>query len=147
MMLFLDCSALIARYFQVPGSQRVRSLIAKEQDEGCAISNISVLAFVQVIRSMMSEGTDQNLLLEAMKAFHEDLSDLVRFEVDPCIEEAGRLALRHQLENEPAVQLAAALRIEAQLEYAAPMLGAPLVKMVTLDPKLKAAAKAEGLGV
>ena len=60
---------------------------------------------------------------------------------------AAQLSVRHGLRLEPAIQLAAALRMEAQLEWNAKTLTPPLVRLVTLDRTMGLAARAEGLAV
>jgi hypothetical protein len=147
MMLFLDASALAARYLGGYGNRRVRKLIQNEQGEGCAISSISIVAFALLLGDLKADGVPQDRLALAGAAFQDHLKDLVQLEVDPCLPMAGKLSVRHGLRLEPAIQLAAALSLEARLEWNAKALPAPLVCLVTLDPAMALAASSEGLAV
>ena len=145
MMLFLDASALVVRYLGGSGSEAIRQIIRDEQGEGSGISAISVLAFSILLLELRTEGVPPDRLTQAGLAFQGELANLVRIQVDPCLAMAGRLAIRHGLKLEPAIQLAAALHLEDRLEWNAKALPAPLVRMVTLDPVLAEAARAERL--
>ena len=147
MMLFLDASALAARYLGGYGCRRVRKIIQTEQGEGSAISSIAIVAFALLLRDLKSDGVPPDRLALAGAAFQDDLKDLVQTEVDACLPMAGQLSVRHDLRLEPAIQLAAALRMEARLEWNAKALPPPLVRLVTLDRAMALAARAEGLAV
>jgi predicted nucleic acid-binding protein len=147
MMLFLDASALAARYFGGYGSKRIRKIIRDEQGEGAAISSISIVTFSLFLRDLKADGVPQDRLSLAGTAFQNDLKDLVQIEVDACLPLAGKLSIRHALRLEPSIQLAAAIRLEDRLEWNAKALPPPLVCMVTLDPMMAVAAKAEGLAI
>ena len=145
MMLFLDASALAARYFGGAGSRRIRTLLGQEQEEGCAISSIALVTFSLLLRDLRMEGVPEAPLARAAASFQADLKDLVQIQVDGCLPLAGSLAIRYGFPMEPAIQLAAALRLEARLEWNAKPLPPPLVRVVSLDPGLNRAARKEGL--
>ena len=147
MMLFLDASALAARYFGDHGSKRIRKIIQDGQGEGAAISSISIVTFSLFLRDLKADGVPQDRLSLAGTAFQNDLKDLVQIEVDACLPLAGQLSIRHSLSLGPAIQLAAAIRLEDRLERNAKAWTPPLVCMVTLDPMMAAAAKTEGLAI
>lgn len=147
MMLFLDASALAARYLGGAENAGLRGLLREEQGEGCAISSISIPAFSQLLMDLKAEGIPEPTLVAAAEAFHRDLPDLVQVPVDPCLAQIGRYTLRYRLRMEPAIQLAAAMAIEDRLHVNAVAFPGPLVKVVTFDPALADAARKEGLGV
>lgn len=147
MMVFLDVSALAARYLDGVENAGLRALLREEQGEGCAISSISIPAFTQLLMDLKAEDVPEPTLIEAAEAFHRDLPDLVQVPVDPCLAQVGRLTLRHRLRMEPAIQLAAAMAVEDRLHFNAGALPGPLVRIVTFDPALAAAARMEGLAV
>jgi hypothetical protein len=144
-MLFWDSSALAARYFGGPENAAIRRVLRENQTEGSAISSISLVTFSLLLRDLKAEGVPDPVLCQAGAAFHDDLPDFVQIEVDACLAMAGQMSLRHGLRLEPAIQLSAARHLEDRLEWNANPLPPPLVCMVTLDPLLAQAARAEGL--
>jgi hypothetical protein len=147
MMLFLDVSALAARYLEVPESHLVRALLREEQGEGCAISQISIPTFSHLLRDLKGEGVPDGILVRAAQAFHMDLPDLVKIQVDTCLAQAGQFTIRHNLRLEPAIQLAGAMALEDRMEFNAKGFPRPMVRMITFNPGLAQAARAEGLPI
>lgn len=85
------------------------------------------------------------ILIRAAQAFHTDLPDLVKIPVDRCLAQSGQFTIRHNLRLEPAIQLAGAMALQDRLEFNAKDFPRPMVRMVTFNPGLAQAARAEGL--
>ena len=61
--------------------------------------------------------------------------------------QAGQFIIRHNLRLEPAIHLAGAKALEDRLEFNAKGFPRPMVRMVTFNPGMAHAARAEGLPV
>ena len=147
MMLFLDADAIAARYLESRQSLAVRTILGQEQEEGCAISSITVPAFSALLAALREDGVPEADLERALEAFHADLPDLVQIPVDASLPRVGQLAVRHRMSVASAIQLAAARILEDRLQFRLPGFPTPLVKVVTFDECLAEAAGREGLAV
>jgi len=144
-MFFLDASVLAAYYLESPESGPVHRLLKEEKGEGVALCSLSIVAYALLLRDLLADGVPAATIRRAGGAFDEDLEDFIQIQVDACLVIAGRLAIRHGLFLEPAIQLAAALHFDERLGRNAPQFPRPMVRLVTLDPRLAEAAMREGL--
>jgi Predicted nucleic acid-binding protein, contains PIN domain len=138
-LLFFDTSALVKRYYEEPGTEAVDALI--EGDSTIVISSLSVVETVSAFRrkynrSAISE-TRINDLLSAV--FEEALT---RFVIVPMAESVLQLAFTLVLDGDlrtlDSLQLSTALGLDTDDE---------LLRFVTADAELAAAAEANGLSV
>ena len=137
-LAYFDASALVKRYVEEPGSDRVRRLLARNLAATCRYSEIEISsALARRCREgdLTTEDRDR-----ALAGLRQDLRSLLVVELTPA---ASRRCLpllrRHPLRAGDALQLASCLEIGAQL-------GLPLL-FVGFDQRLNEAAGQEGLDV
>ena len=139
-MIYLDSSALLKIWVYESQSEDVRR--AFENADQAATSAIAQVECRAALARLHRTGllSDQHIAL-ALEQQDTDLQSLIQHHVTSSVlDDAGQLALRHQLKSLDAIHLASALMLR--------LLPAtnPLVFM-TFDLKLSRAAAAEGLKV
>lgn|GEM_PF-4524915 len=144
MIAFLDLTALAALYAGGPGAKEVKAALMDE--ESLAMAMISKVHMAALLDDLLEEGAPHASIQEIGCRFLSDEPQFIKVSTDGVVMEAMVMAVRHHLEGDQAVQLAAALTLERQILRQAPSLPQP-VSFVTLDPLLAAAAEAEGLRV
>jgi predicted nucleic acid-binding protein len=143
---FFDSSALIKRYIFETGTAWVKMLTDPRSGNIFYIARITGVEVVAAIaRRRRGGSTTPGDAAVALTQFDSELLGLYRsLEISASlIEEAKKLAERHALRGYDAVQLAAALEINAQRVQ----VGLPSVMLLSADSELNAAALAEGLAV
>ena len=147
MIPFLDATAVLATYVQAPASAAIRRLLQKEKKEGVAVAAHLDLELVDRLLRLHAKGMPSHET-EAILAAHQKVSaDYLRIPMDPLIPQAAVLMARHGLEASLALDLAAALDLARRIHLQAPSLPSSPVIVVTLNPRLRAAARAEDLQV
>ena len=142
---FLDSSALLKRYVSETGTIWVQSLFSPAAAHRIAIATISAAEFVAAVsRKLRARGIQPAEASRVIISFRADFArefDLLHI-TSTVIEDAMRLAELHALRGYDAVQLSAALAVNA----AARSVGASSI-LVSADLELNSAASAEGLAV
>lgn len=141
MIAFLDLTALAALYAGGNGWAKVKSAIRKEMS--LAIATISKVHVATLLDDLLADGTPFETVETVGQRFLAAEDSFVKVSTDAVVMEAMILAVRHHLEAEQSVQLAAALHLEHQVLRQA-LLDHPVI-FITLDPDLAKAARAEGL--
>ena len=138
-MRFFDASAVVKRYVREPGSARVKRLLAGREVAISRLSEVEVVsAFARLARENAISITQRD---RAFAAFATDLTAWHVVEITSGVTTTAlRLLLRHPLRSGDAVQVAAALELQAGL-------GQPLEGFVTYDRRVIDAARAEQLTV
>jgi predicted nucleic acid-binding protein len=143
---FFDSSAIVKRYLIEVGSAWVFSIADLAAGNEIYLARIT---FVEVISAVTRKSRGSGLSATgAMKAIadfrHDFANEYSLIELTPTlIERASDLAETHALRAYDAVQLAAALQIDAERKSA----GASPITLVSADGALNTAALAEGLAV
>lgn len=143
---FFDSSAIVKRYLIEVGSGWVSSTADLADGNEIYLARIT---FVEVISAVTRKSRSSGLSATgAMKAIadyrHDFTNEYSLIEITPTIiEQAGDLAELHALRAYDAIQLAAALRIDAEMKSA----GSFAITLVSADVALNTAALAEGLAV
>lgn len=143
---FFDSSALAKRYVTETGTAWVQSLTDPASVNGVYVARITLVELVSAISRRKRNG---DLTPAAAAAALSDVradfaSDYQVIEVTAAlITQAEALAEKHALRGYDAVQLAAAIQVNAAYGAA----GQPAVTLVSADLELNGAAAAEGLGV
>ena len=143
-VFFLDTSALVKRYVAEAGSQTVAELVSAPS-VNLLIADITRAEFASALNRRFREGSvsaEQHRALKAAFAFHLVDDYLVVPLQSSHITAACRVINAHGLRAYDAVQLAVALSLRDLL---APP--GEIVRLVSADPRLNAAARAEGLAV
>jgi hypothetical protein len=143
---FFDSSALAKRYVTETGTAWVQSLTDPATGNGVYVARITLVELVSAISRRKRNG---DLTPAAAAAALYDVradfaSDYQVIEVTAAlIAQAETLAEKHTLRGYDAVQLAAAIQVNAAYGVA----GQPAVTLISADLELNGAAAAEGLGV
>lgn len=144
MPYFFDSSALVKRYITEIGTSWVMTLTAPAVAHKVMIARITWVEILSALARRQREGAINTTQIEqAVQSFRYDLD--MQYQVieltSELAEYAGQLARSHPLRAYDAVQLAAALRVQADLSRAH---ATPLI-FVCADERLLAIAQAEGL--
>lgn len=143
---FFDSSGIVKRYVREAGASWVAGVtdpVAGNRIYLVRIAGVEVIS--AIARQKQSGGLSAEAAEEATTQFRHDFLRQYRIiEVTPAlVEHAMALAEQHRLRAYDAVQLAAALEIQAYGRT----LGMPALCLVSADVALNEAAKAEGLSV
>lgn len=143
---FFDSSAIVKRYLIETGTAwvgRVTDLAAGNKVYLARVTLVEVIS--AITRKTRSSGLSATGASKAIADFRDDfVNEYSVIELTPSlIEWAGDLAEAHALRAYDAVQLAAALQIDAETKSA----GAAPITIVSADGALNTAALAEGLAV
>lgn len=141
---FFDSSALVKRYLAETGTPWVQALTAPAAGHTVLIARITWVEILCALARRQREGALQaEAITQAIAAFRYDLD--MQYQVVELLpdlaEAAGQLARDHPLRAYDAVQLAAALRVQADLTR---VQAAPLT-FVCADERLLTIACAAGL--
>lgn len=131
---FWDTSALVKRYFAEIGSERVATLLADDEASHVA----SRLTLAEVPSAIVRRVQDAQVASVLLTQFDRDIAMLFSLsEFDNAlVDEATALVRKHSLRGCDSLQLAAALRIFADISS---------LVFVSADGELNAAATSEGL--
>jgi hypothetical protein len=143
-VFFLDTSALVKRYVAEVGSRTVVELIAAP-DANVLIADIARAEFASALNRRVRDGTispEQHRVLKSAFAFHLVDDYLVAPLESSHISAACRVIDAHGLRAYDGVQLAVALSLRDLLAGTG-----EVVRLVSADPRLNAAACAEGFAV
>ena len=138
-LLYFDTSALVKRYYEEPGTEAVDALI--EGDDTVVISSLSVVETVSAFRRKYNRtGISEPRVNDLLSAFFEEA--LTKFVIVPMAESVLQLAFTLVLDGDlrtlDSLQLSTALGLDTDDE---------LLRFVTADAELAAAAEANGLPV
>jgi predicted nucleic acid-binding protein len=136
-ILFFDTSALVKRYYEEPGTERVDELI--EDDRVVAITSLAVIETISAFRRKYNRDDISESALDTLLAafFEEALSDFVILPMDESIQEFSfSLILEDDLRTLDSLQLSAALSMTA---------GDTDVAFVSADSELISVADRRGL--
>jgi uncharacterized protein len=138
-MRFFDASALVKRYVRESGSARVLRLLRSGEVALCRLSEVEVVsAFARLARDQAISMQQRD---RASAAFVSDLTAWHVIELTPDVmATARRLLLQHHLRAGDALQLSAALVLQAGL-------GEALEEFVAFDRRLLGVASTEQLAV
>jgi uncharacterized protein len=143
---FLDSSTLVKRYVVESGTQWVRGLCDPAADHTLYIARITGAEMIAALARRTRVGSlTWSASRSAMAAFRSDFgSTYIISELTPTlVERAMDLAQAYRLRGYDAVQIAAAVDVNAERrEY-----GLPLLTLVSADTDLNQVATAEGLPV
>ena len=143
-LYFLDSSALAKRYIAEVGSAWIRDLTNPLARNHLLIARIT---WVEVLSALARRQREGNMtpgeVAQVTQTFRYDLDMQYRVsELDQALAvAAGELVTRHPVRAYDAVQLAAALRIQAGLAQVT----SPALTFLSADDRLLAIARAEGL--
>jgi predicted nucleic acid-binding protein len=143
-VFFLDTSALVKRYVAEAGSQTVRDLLSAP-GVNIIIADITRAEFASALSRRLREGAislEQHRVLKSAFAIHLLDDYLVAPLEEGHITAACHVIDAHGLRAYDAVQLAIALSLRDLLAPAGEPIG-----LVSADPRLNAAARAEGFAV
>lgn len=138
---FLDTSAVVKRYAQEPGTAWVQALTVPTAGHSLFLVRITLVETVAAITRRERGGHIARAdAAMALADFHHDFArQYLIVEVSAgLVAVAARLARLDSLRGYDAVQLAAALEIQAHV---------PALTLLSADAELNAAASAEGLTV
>jgi hypothetical protein len=141
---FLDSSALAKRYLTEAGSAWIRDLADPGAHNPLIIARITWVEVLSALaRRQREDGLSADDIAQTIQAFRYDLNVQYQVsELDPSLAEvAGELVGRYPLRAYDAVQLASALRAQADLSQAAGL----TLTFLAADEHLLAVAQAEGL--
>jgi uncharacterized protein len=138
---FLDTSTVVKRYVREIGTSWVQALTAPAAGHSLIVVRITLAETVAAVTRR--ERTGHTSPQEAARSLGDFRLDFARqyfiIEVSAgLVSEAASLARRHGLRGYDAVQLAAALEVQAKV---------PSLTLLSADANLNAAATAEGLSV
>ncbi len=136
MSLYLDSSALVKRYLQEPGSDRVTALV------GGTLAATAVVTLAEITSAIIRARRLGRISARDADAARESVSlhwaELVRLDVDDDLaRRAAEVAWRHPLRGFDAVHLAAALTLRDLLQEE--------VVLATFGRELWIAAREAGL--
>lgn len=143
---YFDSSAVVNRYAQETDTAWVTSILDPTAGNAVYLARISA---VEVISAFARRQPGNKLsapdAAKAIADFRTDLANQYRMiEMTPAlISRAMTLAETHALRGYDAVQLAAALEVNARVTS----LNLPLLTLISADAALNAAAQTEGLAV
>ena len=143
---FFDSSALVKRYVQETGSAWVIGLTDKQAQNPIYIACITAVAITAAMaRRVRGRTLTPADAAQALTNFRYDLAhQYVVIDMLPKIlTQAAQLAETHALRGYDAVQLAAALALQAARQAA----GISAITFISADQELNAAAAQEGLAV
>lgn len=136
MIRYFDASALVKRYVEEAGSDRVRRLMANGLNATSRLSEVEIAsALVRRCREGSFPVSERDRVLAALPL---DLAAMFVVELTPEVSaRCFGLLRRHRLRASDAVQLASSLCLQEQV-------GSP-VQFAAFDDRLLEAARAEGL--
>lgn len=140
-LYFLDSSSLVKRYVVEAGTPWIQSITSLETKNQLIITRITWVEVLSALARRQREGSlSADKVDKIVQALRYDLDTQYQIvELDRALAEtAGELVRRHVLRAYDAVQLAAALRVQAALT-------STKVSFVTADKRLNTSAEAEGL--
>lgn len=141
---FLDSSALVKRYVAETGSTWLQALTHPQVNNHLIITRITWVELLSALARRQREGNlSPNAVDRAVQAFRYDLDmQYQTVEFDRALAEAaGQLVRQYVLRAYDAVQLAAALRVQAALSSSQ----TARLTFVTADTRLITTAQAEGM--
>lgn len=148
---YLDSSAIVKRHVAEVGSAWIISITDPAASHRIYVANLAGVEVPAAINRRVREKTANAADAAAGLAnFQNDFANQYNvIEVtDAIITSAAALTSRHPLRAYDAVQLAAALEVNRQIQSLGPQTAGVLtLTMVCADRGLNAAAMAEGLGV
>jgi len=135
---FFDSGAIAMRYVQQPGTQQVRKLADPAAGNFLYLSRITDVELTSALARCRPERLGSTETSTVLDRFRKDLArDYRVVEITvPLLQRASLLADSHGLRAGDAVQLSAALVVHS-LD--------PSLILVSANPELNAAARAEGL--
>jgi len=142
----MDTSAVVKRYVQEIGTSWVRSIADPTASHLIYLARITDVEFTSAVVRRQRGGTlSAHDAAATLRQFRQDLVLGYRIiEVTPALLSTARsLAERHGLRAYDAVQLAAAVELNAQWLAA----GTGTITLVSADQELNAAAATEGLPI
>ncbi|HKV37877.1 MAG TPA: type II toxin-antitoxin system VapC family toxin [Blastocatellia bacterium] len=150
-VFFFDSSALVKRYANETGSAWVRTVTDPRQPNKiyiAAITGVEVIsAIMKKVRTAEVQPADAQRAVGDFRNDFDNQYELFRVS-DALIKSAMDLPERHKLRAYDAVQLAAALTLDAlSLKQGIPATGVPALVFVSSDSDLLNAARAEALTV
>jgi uncharacterized protein len=143
---FFDSSAIVKRYVQETGTAWVRRLTRKGKPDPIYLARITAVEVTSAVARRRVGGSLTTPRVRSIRTrFRGHLADRYRIlEVTPTLLTAAmQLANTHALRAYDAVQLAAALELDARWKAA----GLGGITLVSADQDLNTAAIAEGLAV
>ncbi|MEK6406058.1 MAG: type II toxin-antitoxin system VapC family toxin [Acidobacteriota bacterium] len=143
---FFDSSAIVKRYLIEAGSGWVTSIADLAAGNEIYLARVTLVEVISAItRKTRGSGLLATGARKAIADFRDDFgNEYSVIELTPSlIQRAADLAEAHALRAYDAVQLAAALQIDAEMKS----VGAAPITMVSADGALNTAAIAEGLAV
>lgn len=143
---FCDTSAIVKRYVLEKGSGYINDLTDPQNGNLLLLSRITTVEFAAAIaRRLKGNNIAKADSDDALYAFNRDFANkYVSFDVtNALLSVAADLATNHALRAYDAVQLAAALKANAE----AIQFGLPPIVLISADGELNTAAIAEGLNV
>jgi uncharacterized protein len=143
---FFDSSAIVKRYVQETGTAWVRRLTRKGKPDPIYLARITAVEVTSAVARRRQGGSlAAPRVRSILTRFRGHLAQRYRIlEVTPALlNDAMQLANSHALRAYDAVQLAAALELDAKWQAA----GRGGITLISADSDLNAAATAEGLVV
>jgi uncharacterized protein len=139
MILYLDTSALVKKYFKEPGSDLV--IIHWNRAEEIATSSVAYAeALASIYRKKREVQTEEPLIQAALNSLNEDWPGFIRVEVNDGLNgNIEKVLQKHQLRGFDAIHLASALLIKERLPED--------FIFACFDQRLMSAAVVEGLNV
>lgn len=145
MILCMDGLALLTCYTETAETPALLRLVRAEAQDGIAISAQVDLEVIELILRLHGAGVPEADTTALLQRYQGDADRFLRLPADPRLSEAARLMARHGLEAGPALHLATALHLSQRIRAQAPQLPACPVRLVSFNPRLRAAAHKEGL--
>jgi uncharacterized protein len=143
---FFDSSAVVKRYLVETGTAWVSSITDLAAGNRVYLSRITLVEVISAImRKARGSGLSTTGAMTAISNFRHDFANeysLIEF-TPTLVESAADLAEAHELRAYDAVQLAAALEVNSEMNSA----GASAITLISADVALNTAAIAEGLAV
>lgn len=143
---FVDSSALVKRYVAESGTTWVRAELDPTAGSTVFIARVTAVEVIAAItrreRGASLASADANTARARLRAHLDGQYQIVEVD-EPVIERGMLLAEQHGLRGYDAVQLAAALQVNASYVAA----GQPPIILISADTDLNAVATAEGLVV
>ncbi len=143
---FFDSSAIVKRYLVEVGTPWVTAIVDLAAGNRVYLARITFVEVISAItRKVRGSGLSSAGATKEISDFRQDFAnEYFIIELNPTlIESAADLAESHALRAYDAVQLTAALTINAELIAS----GVPGITLVSADGPLNTAAIAEGLAV
>jgi predicted nucleic acid-binding protein len=143
---YLDTSALVKRYVEEPGSDRVRSICDPSSGPVLVASHLAIAEMISALTRQVREGAlvtpDYVRLRDAFR--HDCLHQYAILPVsEDIVDHACRMLEQHTLRALDAIHLATALAAHRSFTTG----GLPDLAFVAADTRLLQAAAAEGLEV